>query len=184
MTFRIYQTNQIIKTLLTVVPNAEITVASGKDVYWNSEHIAESEKLHKAIHCDYSSPLHIHANKIVAELPDEGIAKRIAGVTNCQLQCYRGEKWYAFIPKGAGKIAAIRALTGFTGISLADIVAFGDDSNDIGMLRMCGIGVAVANAVQDVLEIADDITLSNDQDGVAVWLNRCYMDLSKKNGTR
>ena len=35
---------------------------------------------------------------------------------------------------------------------------------------MCGIGVAVDNAISDVKDIADCITLSNDEDGVAEWL--------------
>ena len=59
-----------------------------------------------------------------------------------------------------------------SGIRKEDIVAFGDDDNDIEMLRMCGKGVAVANAVPEVLRTADDITLSNDEDGVAKWLRR------------
>ena len=56
------------------------------------------------------------------------------------------------------------------GISLEDTVAFGDDLNDIEMLKLCGKGIAVANAVPQVLEAADGITLSNDEDGPAVWL--------------
>lgn len=51
-----------------------------------------------------------------------------------------------------------------------DIVAFGDDINDIEMLKLCGKGVVVANAVAEVLEIADDVTCSNDDDGVAKWI--------------
>ena len=38
------------------------------------------------------------------------------------------------------------------------------------MLKLCGIGVAVANAVPEALESADEVTLSNDEDGVAKWL--------------
>ena len=55
-------------------------------------------------------------------------------------------------------------------ISLNEIVAFGDDKNDMEMLKMCGIGVAVDNAISDVKDIADSVTLSNDEDGVAQWL--------------
>ena len=57
-----------------------------------------------------------------------------------------------------------------SGISLEDAVAFGDDLNDIEMLKLCGTGVAVANAIPQVLEAADEITLSNDDDGLAKWL--------------
>ena len=40
------------------------------------------------------------------------------------------------------------------------------------MLKMCGTGVAVANAVQEVIDIADEVTASNDEDGVALWLEK------------
>ena len=95
---------------------------------------------------------------------------RIADQTGCKLQCYRGERWYSFLPTGSGKTAAIRALSDLSGIGIEDIVAFGDDSNDVEMLKLCGIGVAVANAVPEALESADEVTLSNDEDGVAKWL--------------
>lgn len=58
------------------------------------------------------------------------------------------------------------------GISLQDIVSFGDDLNDREMLQISGMGVAVSNAVKEVKEIADDVTLSNDEDGVADWIEK------------
>ena len=168
--FSVSETNTIIRSIVEAVPGAEVTAACGKTVYWNSHRISESEKLCKAVYCDYSSPLDVQANKIVAELPDESVARGIAAKTNCKLQCYRGEKWYAFIPAGSGKTTAIKALAEAGGISLEDIVAFGDDLNDIEMLKLCGTGVAVSNAIPEVREASDEITLSNDEDGVAEWL--------------
>ena len=47
-----------------------------------------------------------------------------------------------------------------------------DDHADIGMLKMCGVGVAMGNAIQEVKNIADDITFSNEEDGVAGWLEK------------
>ena len=168
--FSVPETNAVIQSIAEAVPGAEITAACGKTVFWNSLHISESEKLHKAVYCDYSSPLDMPANKIVAEMPEESAAGEIAAKANCKLQCYRGEKWYAFMPAGSGKTAAIRALAETCGISPEDIAAFGDDLNDIEMLKLCGTGVAVANAIPAVREAADEITLSNDDDGVAGWL--------------
>ena len=168
--FPVSDTNRIIRSIAQTVPGAEITVAHGKTVYWNSRHIRESEKLHKAVWCGYTTPLEVRANKIVAELPEEGIARQIADQVNCKLQCYRGEKWYASLPVGSGKTEAIKAMSEASGISPAEIAAFGDDLNDLEMLKLCGKGVAVANAVPEILEAADEVTLSNDEDGVAVWI--------------
>ncbi len=49
---------------------------------------------------------------------------------------------------------------------------FGDDYNDIDILSSCGIGVAVENALPEVKKAAKEITESNEQDGVAKWMER------------
>ncbi len=170
------ETNGILRKLIQAVPGAEITVAEGKNVYWNSKHIAESERLHKAIYCEYDKPLTFRANKIVSALPDESIAHEIADAYHCRLQCYRGEKWYAFLPEFSGKVMAIKAVSEHSGIALTDMVAFGDDTGDMDMLKMCGTGVAVANSIEEVRSVADQVTLSNDDDGVAVWIEKNIMD--------
>ena len=55
---------------------------------------------------------------------------------------------------------------------VSEIVAFGDDYADISMLKICGIGVAMGNAVQEVKDIVDDITLSNEEDGAVAYLEK------------
>ena len=164
--------NQIIKDLINQNPKTEITVASGRQVFWNSHHISESKKLYKAVFNDYKEPLSCHINKIVAELPNSETAAEIAKKNHCRLQSYRGENWYAFLPEKAGKIQAIHELANLLNISLNEIVSFGDDINDVEMLQICGTGVAVSNAVTDVKAVADCVTLSNDEDGVADWIEK------------
>ncbi len=162
--------NQIIQDILAQNSAAEITVAAGRQVFWNSNHISESEKLHKSVYCDYRKPLSCEANKIGAELPNYEAALEIANKNHCCLQSYRGESWYSFLPQKSDKVQAIRELAKILNISMKEIVAFGDDKNDIEMLKMCGTGVAVENAVAEVKDIADSIALSNDENGVAEWL--------------
>ena len=170
--FSTEDTNRIVRSVKERMPDTEISVAHGKTVFWNSKHIAESERLFKAIYNDYSKELDIGANKIAAVLSDEQMAREIADSIGCKLQCYRGENMYAFLPEGSGKIQAIRALSEQSGIPISDIAAFGDDKNDIDMLTMCGKGIAVSNAIPEVLAVADEVTLSNDEDGVADWMRR------------
>ena len=123
--------NQIIQDLLEQNPKPEITAAAGRQVFWNSPHIAESERLHKAVFHDYTKPLSGNINKIAAILPDSETAVQIAKKNHCRLQSYRGENMYAFLPEHSGKIQAIRALSELLQISLSDIVSFGDDRNDM-----------------------------------------------------
>lgn len=70
----------------------------------------------------------------------------------------------------ATKPGALRQLMNSIGKGLDNVVAFGDDFPDIGLLRACGISVAVANAIPDVKAAADYCTASNDDDGVALVL--------------
>jgi hydroxymethylpyrimidine pyrophosphatase-like HAD family hydrolase len=72
--------------------------------------------------------------------------------------------------KDAKKDRAIKRLAEHFGCSLSDVVAFGDDYNDISMLSVCGVGVAVANALDEAKAAADYVCDSNDNEGVAKWL--------------
>lgn len=50
------------------------------------------------------------------------------------------------------------------------LLAFGDDYADIGMLQLCGTGVAMGNAIDEVKDKADVVIGSNDEDGIAVFI--------------
>jgi Cof subfamily protein (haloacid dehalogenase superfamily) len=74
------------------------------------------------------------------------------------------------ITKGTG----LARLAGELGIAPADVLAVGDMPNDLSMLRWAGHGVAMANAHPAVLEVADEITAGNSQDGLALILERWF----------
>lgn len=70
----------------------------------------------------------------------------------------------------ASKGTALKALVPQWGYTMENVVAFGDDINDVEMVRDSGFGVAVANAVDEVKSVANRITASNHDEGVAVVL--------------
>lgn len=74
--------------------------------------------------------------------------------------------------KNASKSEAIRKLLTPHGISLAEVLAFGDDLPDLDMLHACGISVAMANAFPEVKAVCPYHTASNDEDGVALVLEQ------------
>ena len=53
-------------------------------------------------------------------------------------------------------------------------MAFGDAQNDISMLEFAGFGVAMGNACDELKVLADEITLSNNDDGIAVSLAKHF----------
>ncbi|MFI2233165.1 HAD family hydrolase [Nocardia testacea] len=75
---------------------------------------------------------------------------------------------------GVSKASGLRILGERLGVAAADMVAFGDMPNDIPMLRMVGLGVAMGHAHPDALAAADEITGTNSEDGVAQVLERWW----------
>ncbi len=73
---------------------------------------------------------------------------------------------------GVNKAAGLAEVAAEHGIDQADVIAFGDYPNDVPMLSWAGRGVAVANAHAEVLAVADEVTASNNDDGVAIVLER------------
>jgi hydroxymethylpyrimidine pyrophosphatase-like HAD family hydrolase len=71
------------------------------------------------------------------------------------------------MPNHASKTSGIEFLCKEFGTQRSEIIAIGDNYNDINMIEFAGLGIAMGNAPIQVKEIADDITFSNDQDGVA-----------------
>jgi Cof subfamily protein (haloacid dehalogenase superfamily) len=76
--------------------------------------------------------------------------------------------------RGVTKASTLAEVLSARGLGPADVVAFGDMPNDLDLLEWAGHGVAVANAHPDVLAVADEITASNDDDGVAQVLERLF----------
>lgn len=74
----------------------------------------------------------------------------------------------------ANKGDAVRALAAHLGIPIEKTISFGDGSNDLSMIRACGLGVAMANACPAVLAAADRVTTSCDESGVAAVLNELF----------
>jgi len=72
----------------------------------------------------------------------------------------------------AVKFKATMALAEHWGIKREEIASFGDDSIDIDMLQHCGIGVAMGNALEEVKAVADYVCDSNNNDGVAKWIEQ------------
>ncbi|HJE18263.1 MAG TPA: HAD hydrolase family protein, partial [Enterococcus casseliflavus] len=58
------------------------------------------------------------------------------------------------------------------GIKQEEVMAIGDNENDLTMVEYAGIGVAMANATENVKNAADVLTASNEEDGVAEVINK------------
>ena len=115
--------------------------------------------------------------KICVEIFEEKLAKQLQKeFPDYDMIRFSDGYWYKFTKKNATKEDAILYMCEVCGITADDIIAFGDDYADIGMLKLCGVGVAMGNSIDEVKEIADCVIGDNDHDGIARYLQS--MDLS------
>ncbi|MDD6223454.1 MAG: Cof-type HAD-IIB family hydrolase [bacterium] len=102
-------------------------------------------------------------NKLKEDIPELDI--------NIMQDSFADRKWIETIKKGCTKYKAIAELANYLNINNDEIIAFGDGLNDIDMLKKCGIGVALSNALPVVKENANFITAYNhNHDGVIEFL--------------
>ena len=59
-------------------------------------------------------------------------------------------------------------------IKAQDVIAFGDNFNDLDMLQYAGLSVAMGNAPDEIKQAAKEVTASNNEDGIALVLNRIF----------
>lgn len=84
------------------------------------------------------------------------------------LNIFRSEPYFMEItPLGVDKASGLEHLLEYTGVDQSELICAGDGYNDITMLQYAGLGVAMGNAQPDVKAVADLITETNDNDGVA-----------------
>lgn len=115
--------------------------------------------------------------KIVASHEKKEYLDEVGGILNAELDVdaiRSGPRVLAIKAKGVSKAAALKKLTARLGLSLKETVAFGDEVNDIEMLQTAGLGIAMENADAVVKEYADEVTWSNDADGVARKLEELF----------
>ena len=169
------ETKSFIKTARKICGmDCEITVDTLDAHYWNykANPKEQDKSWGDSIYTDFKD-FKYEALKICVEIPNSNLAQKLCEYfSELDSQRFSDGDWYKFTKSGITKEKAILAVCEACHIDVSEIIAFGDDYADIGMLKICGIGVAMGNAIQEVKDIADDITLTNEEDGVATYLER------------
>lgn len=111
------------------------------------------------------------------EMSADALLARAREVVGDLVELSHSNSAEALLEISAAGVTKATALAGFCaerGIESEDVIAFGDMPNDLPMLVWAGYAVAVANAHPDVLGVADEVTASNDEAGVARVLERVF----------
>ncbi|WP_070379690.1 HAD family hydrolase [Rhodococcus sp. WMMA185] len=112
--------------------------------------------------------------KIVARHPDVSGAELYrttvaAGVEGMELT-HSGAPYVEMSASGVSKASALAELCAAEGISSSEVAVVGDATNDVQMLKWAGTALCPSNAIDDILALADRVLPSNDEDGVASFL--------------
>lgn len=105
------------------------------------------------------------------------IENKLLGLHGHELNIYKSQPAYLEVMnQQASKAKAIEFLLHKYGIEQSEIIAIGDNFNDQGMIEFAGTGVAMGNAPDEIKMIADYVTDTNNNDGVAKALNHFFLN--------
>ena len=114
-------------------------------------------EIKEQLHQKYGDRIHMIINSTHTDDPDDATKELV---------------YLEILHSESNKGNALQHLCEYYKIPLANTIAFGDEDNDIEMLQIAGVGVAMANANKSILDVAQYKTLSNDEDGVADFLEK------------
>ena len=139
-----------------------------------------NEKILKIMICDGSKTIFNSIMKKIREITDIEIldvshmSRKIIkqGTEEIALEYFYTE----ISAKDVDKWNALEKLIELMNITKEEVVTIGDNANDIKMLKNAGFGVAMGESAPYVKECANEVTTSNDNDGVAVILEKMFLD--------
>lgn len=103
---------------------------------------------------------------------ESNVPEEFRKILSDELSFFPMGHYYDCVSKGLNKATGIQVVIDALGIKRENTIAIGDGGNDIDMIKFAGIGVAMKNAQQHILEAADYITDSNIECGVAKAINK------------
>lgn len=128
---------------------------------------------------DLANALNYEVNKIlIAGQPEylDSHYQAIEAPFKSSLSCmFTADFYFEFTAKGIDKAKALQSVLDMKHIDMT--IAFGDGKNDLTMLKFADVAIAMGNAVDELKNMADLVTLSNDEDGIVFALNK-FFDLS------
>jgi hypothetical protein len=170
---------EVVRRLRAEVPgvNFAVEITDGRELRHEAEYLLNWDRGYPGIQAieAVEDLLSAPAVKLLARAgtqdPDvfvKVVAGALAGLAEATHSSYTG--LIEISAAGVTKAAGLAWYCTQQGVDADDVIAFGDMPNDVPMLTWVGRAVAVANAHPAVLEIADEVTVSNEEDGVAAYL--------------
>ena len=163
-------TEKVLTSIASDNAEANLAVEIDDEIYANFDTTTIWPKI-QAIQTDFTDLPSKSAEKMIIQVSSKADIEKFSNYLPNILYIEMNEGNLGLVMnKQATKLNAIKKLVEHYHCELKDVIAFGDDYNDLEMLKNCGVGVAVSNAISEVKAVADFICSSNDEDGVAHWI--------------
>lgn len=153
---------------------AEIITEQPDDVYVQKEAFLNKMAVRKVTNFLKEVTLPLPKCLIVGD-PEKLIAveSELSLLLQGEINVFRSEPYFLeLVPQGIDKAMSLQVLIEKLGVSREEMMAIGDGYNDLSMIRYAGMGIAMENAQEPVKKAADYVTLSNEEDGVAVAIEK------------
>lgn len=117
---------------------------------------------------------------LLIDSDEEHVANIRYHLTNVHAEVIDHRRWAAphhvieVVKAGMNKSIGLQRVASFYNIPRKNIIAFGDEDNDLEMLEYAGHGVAMGNAIDPLKKLAKHTTLSNQEDGIAIFLEEFF----------
>lgn len=170
---------EVIDFVLSKMPQVGVEISTNERVYHHrstrltAEHVGIEKILHTNL--DYKG-IKEKWKKVIfmAELADMPKLRNLIEESEFAdrytfIQSYK--HYYELLPKGTGKGEAMLELAQILSIDKEKTVGVGDNENDVSLVKLAGVGVAVSNAIDEVKNVANYITVDNDNHALAVIID-------------
>lgn len=180
--------NTLLPQLYSYQQPSGLTLMSYHDEYIYTEHpddiyVAQSSRNNKMSIKGVTNflqevPRPLHKCMLVGspELVKEWEPRIAADMNEVMYVCHSTPYFIELLPLGIDKGPALISLTQRLGLRPEQIISFGDSRNDLSMIQMAGMGVAMGNAEDEIKQAANRVTLSNNDDGIAHVIEDLFSD--------
>jgi len=179
----------IVKLILGMQPEVHLLIEmEGHDFATNLQFDRETLWEINSATPDMVLPLDQAVDRIQTKVAVYGFGKDLSAIIDKVSQQFKGlvsvipsntAQFFSVVSITASKSSAIQSLLNSKKLSMDNVVAIGDDFPDLDMLAICGIPIAMGNAVPEVKSVCNYHTASNDEDGVALVLEQVLETLGR-----
>jgi HAD superfamily hydrolase (TIGR01484 family) len=173
-----FDASEAVRAILAEHPTALVAVEEYGVGYRVSHHFPPGELSGTQVVADVDELVAEPVTRVVIRDPDATPEEFVAlgrrlGLANTEY-VVGWSAWMDLAPVGVSKASGLAKVADALGIAAHETLAMGDGRNDLEMLRWAHRGVAMGQAVDEVKAVADDVTASVEEDGVAVELGRWF----------